>query len=471
SGDVSVDQRGDERWRSSLEDEKRSCEHDDQFLNRDNYISNSRTNDESSRRMYAAQSMVIENSLGESEEKLASEEFRSRSSHGLTHIPNHNLGGEAAQHYLSSPSAHTQVSMASDTHQYQGMAEHNRGPVLESGGLCEVKDYSNINSQSFNPEINSFCDNSSLLNMNGQQMLNESGHLVVPSNLNEQINRKQSTIEHMPEPSALSSFSVQAPNDQYAPHNNLPIPVSNVQNIPAVHVAESCLGEFKTQLHTSLEPSTMMEIAPSQSLLHPLPGDCPQNVSNSTKSLDQYPVPKNETVYAANDQKARELLSSLSMIDSQLSILHQIGDSKVEGNNVLKENLHETTKELEVNDNVEKCNLSSKIEADNYCSNRADDQGKEGGNNNKDEKVMRLFKNALVEFVKDILKPKWKEGKMSREVHKTVVKKVVDKVTVTIQAEHVPKTQEQVELYLSSNRPKISKLVQAYVERSLKAGS
>ncbi|KAI3464621.1 hypothetical protein Pfo_021284 [Paulownia fortunei] len=90
---------------------------------------------------------------------------------------------------------------------------------------------------------------------------------------------------------------------------------------------------------------------------------------------------------------------------------------------------------------------------------------------NKDEKGMRVFKNALVEFVKEILKPTWKEGRMSREVHKTVVKKVVDKVASTIQVDQIPKTQDKVEQYLSYSKPKITKLVQAYVERCLKIDS
>lgn len=78
----------------------------------------------------------------------------------------------------------------------------------------------------------------------------------------------------------------------------------------------------------------------------------------------------------------------------------------------------------------------------------------------KDDKGIRIFKNSLIEFVKEILKPTWKEGRMSREVHKTIVKKVVDKVTSTIQADQIPKTQEKVEQYLSYSKPKIAKLVQ-----------
>ncbi|KAK3043806.1 hypothetical protein RJ639_000505 [Escallonia herrerae] len=99
-----------------------------------------------------------------------------------------------------------------------------------------------------------------------------------------------------------------------------------------------------------------------------------------------------------------------------------------------------------------------------------DTHGKiEEGIGNKDEKAMRVFKIALVEFVKEILKPTWKEGQMSREVHKTVVKKAVDKVTSSIQGDQIPKTQEKIDQYLSFSKTKLTKLVQAYVERFSKS--
>ncbi|KAL3641700.1 hypothetical protein CASFOL_012515 [Castilleja foliolosa] len=88
------------------------------------------------------------------------------------------------------------------------------------------------------------------------------------------------------------------------------------------------------------------------------------------------------------------------------------------------------------------------------------DKKADESNADKDEKVMRLFKNSLIEFVKDILKPTWKEGRLSRDAHKTIVKKVVDKVNGTVQAYHVPKTQEKIDQYLSFSKPKIAKLVQ-----------
>ncbi|KAI3762580.1 hypothetical protein L1987_53014 [Smallanthus sonchifolius] len=93
----------------------------------------------------------------------------------------------------------------------------------------------------------------------------------------------------------------------------------------------------------------------------------------------------------------------------------------------------------------------------------------EEGDIGNDEKAMRQFKVGLVDFVKEILKPKWKEGKMSREVHKSVVKKVVEKVTSTIQGSQIPRTQPKIDQYLTYSKPKITKLVEAYMERLLKA--
>ncbi|XP_052189012.1 zinc finger CCCH domain-containing protein 55-like isoform X2 [Diospyros lotus] len=114
----------------------------------------------------------------------------------------------------------------------------------------------------------------------------------------------------------------------------------------------------------------------------------------------------------------------------------------------------------------EKC----KQEPEKSCQGNVDSDVKvEDGTNGKDEKAMRLFKIALVEFVKEILKPKWKEGQMSREVHKTIVKKAVDKVTSTIQGANIPKTQEKIDQYLSYSKTKLTKLVEAYTERLLKS--
>ncbi|CAN1349130.1 Zinc finger CCCH domain-containing protein 38, partial [Linum perenne] len=78
----------------------------------------------------------------------------------------------------------------------------------------------------------------------------------------------------------------------------------------------------------------------------------------------------------------------------------------------------------------------------------------------KEAKGLRAFKFALVEFVKEALKPAWKEGQVSKDSYKNIVKKVVDKVTSTMQVSSIPQTQEKIDHYLSASKPKLTKLVQ-----------
>ncbi|KAK3122665.1 hypothetical protein QOZ80_8AG0616540 [Eleusine coracana subsp. coracana] len=97
-----------------------------------------------------------------------------------------------------------------------------------------------------------------------------------------------------------------------------------------------------------------------------------------------------------------------------------------------------------------------------------DADANEDGENKKgkDSKALKMFKIALADFVKEALKPTWKEGHMSREVHKTIVKKVVDKVTSTV--ENIPPTKEKIDMYMSFSKDKLGKLVQAYVGKFAK---
>ncbi|KAK1404043.1 hypothetical protein POM88_003648 [Heracleum sosnowskyi] len=86
----------------------------------------------------------------------------------------------------------------------------------------------------------------------------------------------------------------------------------------------------------------------------------------------------------------------------------------------------------------------------------------EAGESKQDEKSMWLFKNALVKLVKEILNPIWMEGQMKKEVHNTIVKKVVDKV-ISTEGINIPRTQEHAEQYLSFSKPQISALINDYV--------
>lgn len=139
---------------------------------------------------------------------------------------------------------------------------------------------------------------------------------------------------------------------------------------------------------------------------------------------------------------------------------YQVNDMKPGANSkVTKENNGMVTEE------------SRKVEEDktaqeNDPAENIDGDGKtDDGKQSKDVKGIRAFKFALVEFIKELLKPTWKEGQMSKDAYKNIVKKVVDKVTGTMQGATIPQTQEKIQQYLSFSKPKLTKLVQAYVEK------
>ncbi|XP_021713908.1 zinc finger CCCH domain-containing protein 38-like isoform X2 [Chenopodium quinoa] len=96
------------------------------------------------------------------------------------------------------------------------------------------------------------------------------------------------------------------------------------------------------------------------------------------------------------------------------------------------------------------------------------DDGADDDKKLKDTKGLRQFKFALAEFVKELLKPSWKDGHVSKDAYKTIVKKVVDKVTETL-GPQIPQTKEKIDMYLSCSKQKIDKLVQAYVGKHQKS--
>ncbi|XP_050371279.1 protein FRIGIDA-ESSENTIAL 1 isoform X2 [Argentina anserina] len=87
------------------------------------------------------------------------------------------------------------------------------------------------------------------------------------------------------------------------------------------------------------------------------------------------------------------------------------------------------------------------------------------GDVQQESKEMRQFRGALIELVKELLKPKWREGTLSKDAHNKIVKKAVDKIISAFQPQQIPPTIEAVTQYLSACRPKISKLVEGYIER------
>ncbi|GAU35086.1 hypothetical protein TSUD_70090 [Trifolium subterraneum] len=109
--------------------------------------------------------------------------------------------------------------------------------------------------------------------------------------------------------------------------------------------------------------------------------------------------------------------------------------------------------------------VQNKITEENNSplENMDQDDGPDEAKKTKDVKGIRAFKFSLVELTKEILKPTWKDGKITKEDYKAIVKKVTEKVTGTVQRVHIPQTQEKIERYLSVSKPKLNKLVQMNV--------
>lgn len=77
----------------------------------------------------------------------------------------------------------------------------------------------------------------------------------------------------------------------------------------------------------------------------------------------------------------------------------------------------------------------------------------------QDSRALKQFQSALVEFIKELLKPTWHEGFLSRDSYKMIVKKTADKVLSTMQPQQIPDNSDSVKEYLSFAQPKLEKLV------------
>ncbi|KAI3894885.1 hypothetical protein MKX03_018164, partial [Papaver bracteatum] len=77
----------------------------------------------------------------------------------------------------------------------------------------------------------------------------------------------------------------------------------------------------------------------------------------------------------------------------------------------------------------------------------------------QDPRSMKHFRAALADFVKEVLKPSWRQGNMSKEAFKTIVKKTVDKVSGAMKKHQIPKSQAKINQYVESSQRKLTKLV------------
>lgn len=95
-------------------------------------------------------------------------------------------------------------------------------------------------------------------------------------------------------------------------------------------------------------------------------------------------------------------------------------------------------------------------------------ESESGTTKSKDSRSMKLFKSALADFVKEILRPSWRQGNISKEAFKTIVKKTVDKVAEAMPSSRIPKSQAKINQYVETSQQKLTKLVTGYVDKYVK---
>ncbi|XP_048501994.1 zinc finger CCCH domain-containing protein 55 isoform X1 [Beta vulgaris subsp. vulgaris] len=245
--------------------------------------------------------------------------------------------------------------------------------------------------------------------------------------------------------------------------------VSNEQLAQLSHLTASLtqLLESRQQLSQFSSAAASLGMSNLPDLAAPVP-PVPSAVIQSNQApevLKQY-----DPVCNSIEPKIPNLGNHLLPTAEQKSInneLHHLGNSEIhhEGDNV---NQQEPLVSFKDEENGKKAfEERIKVPENGPSEDVGADDGDHDGKKLKDIKGIRPFKFALAEFVKELLKPYWKDGQVSKEAYKTIVKKVVDKVTETL-GPQIPQTKEKIDLYLSCSKPKIEKLVQAYVGKHLK---
>ncbi|GAB2212916.1 hypothetical protein Droror1_Dr00020921 [Drosera rotundifolia] len=80
-------------------------------------------------------------------------------------------------------------------------------------------------------------------------------------------------------------------------------------------------------------------------------------------------------------------------------------------------------------------------------------------------RAMKYFRGSVIEYVKELMKPYWHEGQLTKDAYKLIVQKVEEKVVSSILPSEVPNTPDLVKQYLISSRTKMSKLIEGYVDK------
>lgn len=95
-----------------------------------------------------------------------------------------------------------------------------------------------------------------------------------------------------------------------------------------------------------------------------------------------------------------------------------------------------------------------------YCADSCNAEGYlnetlTAGKSYMDIKAVRASKFVLIEHISGPSKPYWKQGNLSRDAYKIIIKKYVDKIIESIVASKFLNTDSDHEKYLSASKKKI----------------
>ncbi|KAF8116652.1 hypothetical protein N665_0015s0029 [Sinapis alba] len=253
----------------------------------------------------------------------------------------------------------------------------------------------------------------------------------------------------------VQAFSQNIENHSAVPYQNTPLPVGGSQVLPPVAAAAAAThlpgGVYPENgnARNTVSREELNHISNISASLAQLFGNG-QPIPNLHSTLNPRQSMQLPEVYGQKEQSSHTQTDTLSIhtgvvpavtalqINNSDSLVSLAGnpqasseenrDKKTDEEASEKPDRRKTGQEEETAEDAEKV-VEEEEEDDD------DGAGDENKKKEKDPKGMRAFKFALVEIVKELLKPAWKEGGMNKDAYKNIVKKVVDKVTGAIQTE------------------------------------
>lgn len=209
---------------------------------------------------------------------------------------------------------------------------------------------------------------------------------------------------------------------------------------------------------------------------HILPPSTSDQYDPLFDSIEPYPASSKKVEHGKKDESRNESGSILRSSGSHLPLdvdensKNMLGGGAVTKSMTSENEVFGETADEEVND-VEFRSSSNQIDMTKLDEKDDEiDQIKTStkGKKSKDSRSMKLFKVSLAEFVKEVLKPSWRQGNMSKEAFKTIVKKTVEKVSSAMKGRRIPKSQAKINHYIDSSQRKLTKLVMGYVNKYVK---